>query len=561
MQQLVISIGLVALSASWLLPGHYPPWASFQQEFLAVLGGLLIGWAAVNDRRLRVPVMAAVVMGAAVVPALQTAFGQIAFVSDGVLATAYLLGFGLCMVAGASLSGANRGGLLDGLSVAIVAAAIVSVGLALTQWLRLGELLWVADLRPGGRPYANIAQHNHIATLMLVAVAGLLRGYERRKLSGPTLALGTAWLGIGLVLCQSRSPWIFILALLMWVVFARSRVPLRLTPQAIVSAVGLYVAATAALPWINRAALLQELALSMVSRGGSDLRWIHWQSLVEGLTQSPWIGYGWSQVSLAQQAGAPAVRATGEWLTISHNLFLDLLIWNGVPIGLFLSGALCFWYVRHVVRCANADQWTLLLGITAVASHSLVEGPLTYAYFLVPMGLMMGALDGISEGAGRWSMPRLGYAVPLTALTALAAWIPVEYLEVEAASRQMRMVLAGIGTDKVSTAPPPAVVLLDAPRDLQKFVMIEATRDIGTDRLEWMRRVAARNPTPPVLLRYALAAGLNRRPDDARRALVVLCKTAKATSCDEANSAWLELRKRYPELKSIAVPLTEPTDL
>ena len=92
---MTLLLGFVILFASWLAPGHYNPWVNFQNEVVAATAALLVGFAAVGsarESRLPWPRLALFVMLVASVPLLQTAAGQIRFLSDGVLASAYVAG-------------------------------------------------------------------------------------------------------------------------------------------------------------------------------------------------------------------------------------------------------------------------------------------------------------------------------------------------------------------------------------------------------------------------------------------------------------------------------------
>lgn len=557
MQALALLLGFVTLAVSWLAPGHYPPWPSFQAEFVAGVAGCLIGASVVLKRHGRWPWLAVVTLLTVAVPLLQTVFGQILFVSDGVLAAAYVAAFALSMVAGATLAKTRRSELLDGLAAAFVVAAIASAGIALAQWLRVGHDLFVTDLRTGDRPYANLAQPNHLATLLALGIVGLLHWFEARRIGRVTAALGAAWLGMGLVLTQSRTGWLFVALLVLWCAAGRSRARLRLQFPAIAIGAGAFAIGVASLAAVNDALLLAPLGISLEEHTKSGVRWIHWQTLVDALWQSPWLGYGWSQVTLAQQVAAQNHPMTGEQLLNSHNLVLDLLLWNGIPIGSILVLAVVVWFVLQVKNLHTPDQWVLLAGVGAVFIHALLEYPLNYLYFLLPTGLMMGALDGLNETSRKWSVPRLGFALPFATLIVFFVWVSVEYGKVEVAAWRLRMVSARIGVDRVSTAPPPDVLLLDAPREFQRFAMTEAKEGMAKQELDWMRKVSRRFAYAPSMLRFALAAGLNGRPEEARRTLVLLCKMNPVARCEEGRTAWHELQQKYAVLRDIPFPARE----
>jgi hypothetical protein len=172
-------------------------------------------------------------------------------------------------------------------------------------------------------------------------------------------------------------------------------------------------------------------------------------------------------------------------------------------------------------------------------------------YFLLPVGLMMGAMEGLAP-ATPWRAPRITLAVPLVAMAGFTGWVTAEYFRIEEASRQGLMVMAGYAR----TAAPPDVVLLDGPREYIRLWKTQARADMKVEELQWMRTVVERNPSPPAMLRYALAAGLNKRPLEAADTLVRLCNMHKAERCDEGRQSWAQARSQYPALEGIAYPLT-----
>ena len=86
-----------------------------------------------------------------------------------------------------------------------------------------------------------------------------------------------------------------------------------------------------------------------------------------------------------------------------------------------------------------------------------------------------------------------------------------------------------------------------------------ADRGLGLGDMERMRKLAERLPYPPVLLRYALAAGINGQPEEARLALVRLFKMSEPARCDEGRVAWRDMAQgSYPELARVPFPDKDP---
>ena len=556
---MTLLLGLVALCAGFLLPGHYPPWVSFEQQALAALGAGLVGAAALTSnggRPLRLPTIAALVFAVAAIPWVQWLCGQIGFLSDALLSSLYLIGLGLCIVAGATLVATRRADFLDGLGAALITAGLVSTGLAMLQWLGLHWSIFVIDLRPGGRPYANLGQPNHLATLLALSVMATLRAYEQRRMSAPVAALAVAWFGFGMVMTQSRTGWLFVVLLALWWAVMRRRAGLRLPAVAVAAGALAFFSAVLAWDPLNDWLLLSSGTLE--ARLQTGLRWLHWQTLWDAAWRSPWVGYGWSQVVLAQQAAVLDHRASGEWLLSSHSLLLDLLLWNGIPLGALLAAALVAWFVSRVRACRSVDAWALLAAVGAVFLHAMLEYPLDYAYFLLPLGLLMGASAGLDEQARLWALPRSAFAVSLALMIGMLAWVSLEYLHVQESARQLRFVMARIGIDRVPEAPVPDVVLLDFPREFHRYWLTPAGRGMSPQQLDWMRRVSQRHAIPPAMLRYAMAAGLNGRAQEATDTLARLCKMHPVKRCEEGRDSWRDLQRQYPELGSIAFPTAPP---
>ena len=139
---MIYAIGLFGLCLAWLIPGHYFPWTSFPQEATAAVGIALVALAALvstENRKLAWPRLSMLMALLAVVPLLQWSAGLFPFVADAVLPALYVLAFALSVVAAAALCEDKGASLVAGVFGCFLAAAVASTGIALTQWLRLGN--------------------------------------------------------------------------------------------------------------------------------------------------------------------------------------------------------------------------------------------------------------------------------------------------------------------------------------------------------------------------------------------------------------------------------------
>jgi hypothetical protein len=555
-------LGLFLLASAFLLPDHFVPWTSFQHEWLAGLGAAVAAASTLQARGaskgLAAPVIALMIGALALVPLAQFALGHVIHRSDAVLAAAYLLAFTLCVVCGREVRTCRGANASVELLAFVLAASVGSVFLALAQWLRVEWPIPVMHLPPGGRPYANLGQPNHLATLSCLGIVATLLLFERRRFGGLTATVLVAVLGWGAAMTQSRTAWLFVALLVVWWWWQRRRLGLRLPIWAMVG--GTCSFAVAAWVWqpVNKMLLLAQ-APSLESRLEAGTRWIHWPTMWDAAWRAPWFGYGWGQIALAQQAVVLDHPPSGEWLLHSHNLILDLMVYNGAALGLAVTAGTAWWFVHHARRCGSVEQWAVIAAVGTVFTHALVEYPLHYLYFLLPTGLMMGLLEGAPPvREERVRMPHWLLAGTLAALTGLLIWVGVEYFKVDSAVRQLRFALLGL--DDMASAPPASVWLLDQPREFHRFMAASARPGMTRDELVWMRDVVTREPRPPAQLRYALAAGLNGQPLEAQETLRRLCMMHPAPRCDEGRTSWVAAQQQHPVLRRIPYPST-PAEL
>jgi hypothetical protein len=423
----------------------------------------------------------------------------------------------------------------------------------------LSQSIWIVELGPNARPFANVAQPNHLASLLALGIIGVVHGFESRRCSGLLATVVLCVLGLGLIATRSRTGALFVLLLMVWTLLCRRRAGLRTPVRAVV--LGSFAFFAGSLVWdrVNEALLLNS-ASDLSERLAPGMRLTHWRTLSDAVEQSPWWGYGWGQVAVAQQAVVANHPATYEQLAHSHNLALDLVIYNGVPLGVLFVALIALWIAQQIAVTREADRFALLGAICALLLHALLEYPLHYAYFLLPCALMIGTVEALSADTPQtapirhaFSIPRAVFVTLVVAEACILGWVGVEYAQMETATRQQRFDTAGIGPSPSSTEPP-NVLLLDQLREFHRFASAEARPAMLPHELEWMRRVVLRSPYPPALLRLALALGLNGRSDEAETILTNLCKTTSPLRCEEGRAAWRILQGKHPELVAVRYP-------
>jgi hypothetical protein len=553
-QSIGVVLGLALFTLGWLLSGHFEPWPAFQQQWLAAVGVAVVGLAAslVPGGRWQWPFAAILCLGLAAVPWIQWWCGQVVFLSDAALPSLYLVGLGLSVACGCNLARGEPVRWADSLMTALLVAATVSTALAALQWLHIEAQIPLDALAPGGRPYANLAQANHLATLLGIGLAATLYFFERRLLGPWVATLLAAWLALGLLMTQSRTGWLFVALLTIWWWYGRRY--LRLRGVAIAALCACLILGAVTWTALNRSLLLPEPLSTLSERLDGGLRLNLLKAMIEAIERSPWVGWGWNQVSFGHMAVALEHDAGQRANQNAHSIVLDLPLWMGIPLAAVLLLLVGLWLLRQLRACNDGVHWSLLLALGAIGVHALTEYPLDYAYFLLSLGLLAGTLEPLAPQPRILIAPLWTYWVPWSAAAAMLVWVGVEYMKVEESTRQVRMVLAGIGLEHRSHVPPPDTVLLDQLREYHRFWITRARAGMTDPELAWMRDVTFRNPSHGAMLRYALALGLNGRPDEAGRMLVAICHIHQPRRCDEARESWHALQQQYPTLASMPVP-------
>jgi O-antigen ligase len=556
------ALGLMTMALAWMLPGHFYPYTAFQQDMLSVAGVVLLAIAAMMPPRspsMSVPAPAWFACAMALVPIAQWSIGLVPFVSDAFLPAGYLAGFAVAVVAGTQL--ARQRHFCTWLYGVVALAAATSVAIGLTQWLGLGPIAFVEPWTPGDRVVANLVQPNQLACLLALGMVAAFWFFERRLIGAGTAALLLAWLAVGLALTQSRAAWLMTLAVATLWFWRRGALSLRSTTAGWAAFFIVLGAFTLA-----RAPLLQLWQVTGSALGGIELRappnlrWAHWQTLWDALWIQPWFGYGWMQIAAAQQAATLDNVATHELLSSAHNQALDLLIWNGIPLGLAIVGIIAWWFFDRARRCNDLDGWAALAALAVLGAHSMVEFPLQYAYFLMPAGVLVGVIEARSRArenaTASAEMPR---AVLLGALLAMSLALYViwdEYLEVDEAVRQVRLKNEARIVHKDLDPKAPPVILLDAQREYVRFWTVEPKAGMPPDQLAWMSTVTRRFASPGALERYAFATALNGRPDEAQRALQLMCRMAVPRHCDRVRDRWQQRSAMDASLRAVPYPPT-----
>lgn len=559
----IFAVGcLVVIALAWLIPNHYPPWLSAWNDAAAALGIVGLLWlAAPGPRRLHAPswpLGAAVVLSALAVLG-QWLSGKLLYAGDALMVVLYLGLFVAAVLVGSWLARQPRTGngqLLDVLAAVWLLAALLSVGIALAQWTGAVNLgIYGADLPSRARPFANLGQPNQFCTLCYFGLCSVLWLREHGRVSVWVFWLAAVVLLGGMVMSGSRTGWLQITLLVLWGLALHTRARLRSTPTQLLLIGALFVAGVLLWPVVNEALLLSA-GRSLADQMHAGMRLPYWLAMLEAISREPLWGYGWLQTGAAQQRVALEHPAFGVYFDFSHNLVLDLLLWNGVLVGGLVVTLLAWWTVGRVRACRDAGATWMLAAVGGVVVHAMLEYPLAYAYFLIPVGLAMGAVETLAPAPRpRRELPRGGVLAFAAVLSAAALAVVSDYVKVEQNFRTLRFEVLRIGTDGVHT-PVPELRVLTQMRALLQVAHIEPARDMPAAQIESLRMAAVRFGIQPALRRYAIALALNGHPSQAVHWLLVLRSMWGEPAYRSAKAYVVRLAEdKYPELRQVATDL------
>ncbi|MDO9355615.1 MAG: Wzy polymerase domain-containing protein, partial [Solirubrobacteraceae bacterium] len=282
-------------------------------------------------------------------------------------------------------------------------------------------------------------------------------------------------------------------------------------------------------------------------------RWLIWQQAAAGIEQAPWLGYGWNQTPSAHAAGVLKFPGPGTF-TNAHNVILDLLAWTGIPIGIVLVGTCIYWLVSRASRAARPETICAMAVVMPVFTHSLVEYPFAYGFFLVPVGLLIGFVEArlpaapVRQVRKQW----IWICAAVWSLSGMA--VVYEYIQIEEDFRVIRFENMNIGRVPQGYEAPKLHVLthmgamLDASR-------LRPTPGMSNDQLEVLGKISHRFSYGALALRNAIALGLNGNPEAASRQMAVIKAMYGNAYYAAAVSEIRQLQAtKYPQLGAVQTP-------
>ncbi len=525
MQVFFLFLAAILLGFAWLSPFHYSPWVMFSSEVSTFGAGLCV-LAALIQQNIKIPRAQLFLLPFTFIPMVQWGFGLVFDLSTALLSTFYLLGFWFMVVAGYNLSlgQQKRDQIFSGFSLLTIIVSIATCFISICQWLNV-ESHFVHMLHLiGNRPYGNFGQPNNMATFLIIGLLGCLYLYEKNKVTLWLLLPSALIILFTIALSQSRTSWIvFPFLLIYWIVKQFKKQKRFGFAQGFLWCLAFFLIAGLILPYITQFiefstnTEITETS-SFVARAGSGHERIGmWIQILHAIAQQPWLGYGWSQTSVAV-VDSIQYGTVHVWFNSAHNVLLDIIIWNGIPLGTVIITYFVFWFLWLNQQAKNTISIIAIMMVCAVLIHAMFEFPQRYAYFLLTCGFLLGivqaqtpVLKGIVLSKHLF---RLTWVVGLLLIIAILRDYNVYVLNSNLLFNNKRPNAEFMGSDKI-------FVLTQFEQRLRWIELNPRTTLSENGLVEWGNLVKNK-ATPYNLRKYAKLLAYNGKVEQAQQQILIL---------------------------------------
>ena len=406
--QILHGLALAILVLPWLLTHSQPPAATFFNQAAAWAAWGLMLWvlaAAAVPRALHLrwrpvaPALAAIALFAGA--SAWAALGGSLPASLGLGIGLTLLGTGIALAAGVVLASQGRVvTVMACIVVPVVVAATLSAGIAALQLYVPGwdGNAWAATAPQPGRAAGNLRQPNHLSSLAVWALVGLVWLAESRRLPR-VMALALMLVMVAVVMATGSRTGLLGLGLLaLWGLLDRRLRPSMRGTLLLLPLVWWAVwKANQGWSAAQQVAGTVAGAVRPLAEGDiSSARFSIWSDTLALIRAHPWSGVGVGEFNFAWSL-TPFPERSFLFFDHAHNLPLHLLAELGIPLGGLVIAGLCLGLWRAFRAAGQAGDAAEALALRSafmllllIGVHSLLEYPLWYAYFLLPTALALG---------------------------------------------------------------------------------------------------------------------------------------------------------------------------
>lgn len=548
-------MGSLLLGCAWLLPNHYEPWTSMQSDAWVAVWFFFVFLFLISKKHTTcTSTHFLLILSCATVPWFQYWGGILLYSGQAWIASAYIGGAAMAFWAGEQWRKINHLDLGDVIFMAIGIASITSVGINICQWLALVDSEPMSTWIMAGSPLrssSNLAQANQTGTLLVWGIAAQIWGMARQKVREPVALLAIIWLLFGIILTQSRTAILELATVTALMLWHQKDIGIKWKMIAILS--GCMFAASLLLifwPHIDFWLGSGERA-GTLERMTNEPRPTQWLMFLQGAMLKPWLGYGWNQVAPAQLALEHTPAGLNHMLFAqSHNIFIDLILWCGFPLGIAISFFLLIFSLKCILRRIDSKKFPFCIIVSSFGIHSLLEYPFHYIYFLFPAMMALGLLNE-NKKKNQYILENKLSVLPLVGIYAVVGALLIsDAFRLEDSWRSVRLRILGFWiapeNEKIPDLP-----MLSHMRQVFLAEKYQLRYPMPDQDIIWLKSVVNIFPSSLNMLNLSAALALQGRPDESRSWYQKICTLSPAPQCAEVERRWQVLERQFPQLSGI----------
>lgn len=538
MKFLLLLIASIFISLAWLLPIHYRPWVTYTGELFAFLSLFALTAIYLKDK-IKLPTITLPLIVLAIVPFIQYFLGELYFFDKALLCSLFIFAFWLCSVLGYNLtqSKLDRENIFNGFSIVLFLCGTLTGIIAICQWLTLDAYIpGMVNMQNAVRPYANFAQPNNMATFLLMSLLACLYLYEKKKVHTKWLIPAVFMMLMSLALSQSRTSWVACICIIVYLAYQQFKGYISIKWYYLTAWTALFVGFILLLPaiggFLTQLADTQIKSVDIARRATGDMsRLAIWQQMLHAIADRLWFGYGWNQTSVAYTLISDHFQGP-VWVRSAHNFILDFILWNGLLIGLPFLAYFGYWGYQLNKHVNSVESVIGILMIGVVLIHSMLEFPQYYAYFLLPVGFLIGLVQSQQSDIKTITLSpnymRAGYAVSLVLLILIVRDYSVMVPKLNQSMRYEQ-------TPEKITNQDQIYLLKEFDRRIEWIRMNPYTK-VNAQELEDIKEMVLNYPTKYDLIKYAKVLAFNGYEQEAKHQLWLL-KTLRKVDLDYTSLA------------------------
>ena len=545
MKFFLLLLAVVFISLGWLLPIHYRPWVTYTGELFAFLSLFSLAAIYLKDKT-KLPVLGLALLLLAIIPLIQYLAGELFFFDKALTSALFAFGFWLSMVIGYNLSveKLDRESIFTGFSIVLLLCGTLTGIIAICQWLTLDAYIpGMVNMQNAVRPYANFAQPNNMATFLVMSLLGCLYLYEKQKLKTWITCLCSLIMLLALALSQSRTSWVACCCILIYGAYQQYKGFIRLKWYYALAWFGLFIGFILILPAVTQ--LIGQITdaniaqtKDVIARATGDMsRLAIWEQMLHAIADRPWFGYGWNQTSVAYTLVSDHFQGP-VWIRSAHNFILDFVLWNGLLIGLPFLAYLGYWGYQLNKHVNSVESVIGILMIGAVLIHSMLEFPQYYAYFLLPVGFIIGLVQSQQANIKTITLSpnymRVSYAISLIMLILIVRDYSVMVPKLNQSMRYEQT------PEKITNQD--QIYLLEEFNRRIAWIRMNPYTKVNAQQLEDIKEIVLNYPTKYDLIKYAKVLAFNGYEQEAKHQLWLL-KTLRKVDLDYASLAQPTIEK------------------